>query len=186
MNFTGDLKKALWYHLAAGAALSAAVFTLVLTDKYSVGVRNTAAKIETVRNNTVRMEEATRTMIERREFASGVLTAAYEKRSHRETILLALERAKGYLNGAEMRPEDFSVEKGELVLPVAVEFKASKYRTGVSYVEYLEALRFPYFRLTGVTAKKPDGADGIVWRVEGSFRMPERRIENAPEARTVN
>lgn len=186
MKFAGDLKKALWYHLAAGAALSTVVFALVLTNKYSVGVRNTAAKIETVRNNTVRMEEATRTMIERREFASGVLSADYEKRSHRELILLTLERAKRVLSGAEMILENFSVENGELVLPAVVEFKVSKYRTGVSYVEYLEGLRFPYCRIASVTAKRPEGTDELVWRIEGEFRMPEERMDNAQAVRTIN
>lgn len=186
MNFRGELKKAVLYHLAAGAALSAAVFFLVLSVRYSGSVGNTASKIETIRQNTVRMEEATRMMIERQETARSILPADYEKRSHREIILLALERAKGTLKGAEIKVENFATENGELTLPVAVELKAGKYSDGVRAVEYLEAQRFPYFRVASVTVKRQEGTDELLWRVEGELRMPEERMEIVRSTRAAN
>lgn len=176
MNFKGELKKAVLYHLAAGAAFSATLFGLVQTHRYSARLDVSAKEIQTVGEKALRMEEATRVLAGERAEALRVIPEGYEKRSHKEIALAALERFKGSVSGARITVEDFTVEKEELVLPASVEFNAGEYDTGIEAVRRLEEMVFPYFKVSGVTVRRLDDSKEAAWKIDGSLRMPAEKV----------
>lgn len=179
MNIKGELKKAVLYHLAAGAALSVTLFALVQAHRYSARLDVSAKEIQTVGEKTRGMEEATRVMAGERAQALKVIPEGYGKRSHKEIALAALERFKGSVSGARITVEDFTIEKEELVLPASVEFNAGEYATGIEAVRRLEELIFPYFRISGVTVRRLVDSKEAAWKIDGSLRMPARKVSVA-------
>lgn len=155
------------------------LFALVQAHRYSARLDRAAKEIQTIGEKTLRMEEATRVMAGERAQALKVIPEGYGNRSHKEIELAALENIKGSVSGARITVENFTIEKEELVLPVAVEFNAGEYATGIEAVRHLEAMIFPYFRVSGVAVRRPDDSKEAAWKIDGSLRMPARKVSIA-------
>lgn len=157
-------------------ALSVTLFALVQAHRYSARLGGAAKEMQTVGEKTLRMEEATRVMAGQRAQALKVIPEGYEERSHKEIALAALENIKGSVSGARITVEDFMTGKEEIVLPAAVEFNAGEYATGIEAVRRLEEMIFPYFRISGVTVRRLDDSKEAAWKIDGSLRMPARKV----------
>lgn len=183
MNFTRGLKKAVYYHLIAGISLSVALCILLLASKYKYSLLKATADLEAIRMNVLKMEHVTRVMREKQSMAISLLPADYSFRSHREMLLFALETMRHSIEAADVTVGNFLEENGEIVLPVVLEFGVQQYEKALSTMGYLQGLRFPYFKTQNVSVKRNEGTHEILWRIEGSFRIPSERIKGIPDRR---
>ncbi len=181
MNSTRDLKNRVYLHLAAGILLSVVLCVLILASKYKDSLITATAEPDALRMNVLKMEHLTRVMQENQSYAVRLLPADYNSRSHQEILLLSLEGVRRYIKGADIIVGNFTEENDELTLPVTLEFSAGQYYEGLNTAGYLLGLRFPYFRIRNIAAKRNDAAHEISWRIEGSFRIPSGRITGIPD-----
>jgi len=185
MNSARELKRAIYYHLIAGISLSVVLCVLLFASKYKYSLLKATADFGSIRMNVLKMEHVIRVMREKQSVAVSLLPADYSSRSHREILLLALERARSTVKEAVITVGNFQEEDDEITLPVVLEFNAHQYYEGLNAIGYLQNLRFPYFKTQNVSAKSHEEAHEIIWRIEGSFRIPAERITAIPDRRAA-
>ena len=183
MNVTRDLKKRVYYHLISGLLLCAALCALLLVSQYKHNLMKATADLEAIRMNTMRMEHVVRVMREKQTEAKRLLPADYASRSHREILLMTLEAMRASVTTDNIMVDNFLEENGEIALPVVLEFGVARYEKALNVMEYLQGLKFPYFKTRNVSVKRSEGAYESIWRIEGSFRMPSERIQGIPDQR---
>ena len=183
MNLTQVLKKAVYRHLVTGIILSVALCILVLASKYKHNLIKATSDLDAIRMNVLRMENVTHIMREKRTTAIHLLPTDYNLRSHQEILLLSLEKVRSSIKEADIIVGNIVEENNEIALPVTLGFSGSQYHEGLNAIGYLRSLRFPYFKIRNVIAKRNEVGREIIWTIEGSFRIPSGRITGIPDRR---
>ena len=176
MNIIRELKKTIYYHMMAGISLSVMLCVLLMAAKYKYSLMKATADLGSIRINVLKMEHVVKVMREKQSVAVNILPEDYNSRSHREIVLLALERMRSSITGADVIVGNFLEENGKLTLPVTLEFKAHQYNEGLNVIGHLQELRFPDFKTQNVIAKRNEETHEIVWRIGGLLRMPAERV----------
>lgn len=183
MNITTMLIKAAYRHLTTGIILSVSICFLILAGKYKHSLIKATTDLDTIRMNVPMMEHAVRVMKEKQTAALHLLPPDYNSKSHQELLLRSLEKVKSSINETDIIIGNIVEENNEITLPVTLEFSVSRYYDGLNTIGYLRGLRFPYFQLRNVAAKRAEGDSVIIWKIEGSLRIPSERITGMPDRR---
>ena len=183
MNLGRDLRKAIYRHLVAGILFSAALCMLILASKYKHNLIKAVSDLDAIRMNLLRMERVTSVMREKQTTAIHLLPIDYNSTSHQSILLLSLEKMRSSFKDADIIIGNIVEENDEIALPVTLEFNASQYHEGLSTIGYLRGLRFPYFKIRNVSAKRNEVDRYINWTIQGSLRIPSGRITGIPDRR---
>lgn len=183
MTLTRDLRKALYRHLTAGTLLAVTLCLLILAGKYKNNLIKAATDLDAIRKNALKMEHVTSVMREKQTSAIHLLPTDYNSRSHQEILLLCLDKVRSSISETDIIIGNIVEENGQITLPVTLEFSASQYHEGLSNIGYLRGLRFPYFKIRNISAKRNEESREITWTIAGSFIIPSGRITGIPDRR---
>ncbi|MEW6162907.1 MAG: hypothetical protein AB1606_06315 [Nitrospirota bacterium] len=172
-----ELKRTITFHLIAGITLSIIIVSVTLLTKYENSLLDTIRKFELIRINALRMKQTIMDIDSVIKWINNLLPPYYYSKSHKESMLLALDNIKMTIKGADITVTNFGDKAGEITLPVNISIPVDDYAVLVNNVGYLQSLNFPYLVVNNIVIAKAGGSSGaIICKIDGSLRMPGKEI----------
>ncbi len=141
--------------------IAAAVFMVILAGcvlmkEYTMSYDETASNLEKIRLGLVRTERATRDMEQSIAKMEQVIPAHLLAESPEKQILTGLDSLKGIIENTTINVTDMAKKEGRVTLPVSIKGVITDYSHFVNKVGYLQAMRFPFMVIQGISIRKED------------------------------
>jgi len=172
-----ELKRTITFHLIAGITLSIIIVSVTILTKYENSLLDTIRKFELVRISALEMKQTSMDIDSVIKEINNLLPPYYYPKSHRASMLLALDAIKMTIKGADITVTNFDEKEGEITLPVNISIPVDDYAVLVNNIGYLQSLNFPHFAINNIIiAKAGEPVGAIICRIDGLLRMPGKEI----------
>ncbi len=171
MNYFRYLKKSFAPYLLSGLVLGIAVFSLITGQRYSSHLSGVLADMNNITENKDRIKKQIVEIDDLVDFFREKYDVDFSDANYDAIIFRTLDRMKSDLDKATIRVGHFDPKAGAKELVVEIEATVSSYRMIVDYVEYVEALRIPDYRIEDISISREEEGR-IVLYIRGFLVMP--------------
>ena len=149
------------YFFLYGVAATLFIVMLVLcilVKEYAMSFENTAKNLEKIRLGLVRIEAATRDMKKSMVTIERVVPSKLFSESPERQLLSGLDDLKNSMRNSVINITDIATEGNKVILPITIRGHLTDYSLFVNDVGKLQAMRFPFMNIQGITIMKEAGS----------------------------
>ncbi len=172
------------YVLYAAAALLffGLLSAAVLLTTYCEHLRDETNRLLAMKIGYVKMRDATAEIHRSLGVVRGVVPGGLFDEQPEGLLAASLDGIKTRFPREEVAVTEMVYREGDVALPVTIKGSLSDYSDFVNRVQYLQAMKFPFFSILSLSIRKSEeiGLPPVVFEVGGELRLP--RVIGVPPA----
>ncbi len=165
------LKKRATLYLISGLLFCVILSAVLLLYKYENALVKTSRKMNIISINKLKIKNDTDKIEKTLMKLNKILPNPLGKMAAEEHILRSIDGIRFKNSNAVTVVTHFQEIPNGVSLPVEISFPLKNYKDTVRFIEYLEGIRFPYFKVEVISIMR-EGEKKILCKIKGSMIIP--------------